>query len=82
MAGSQNSGVRRKDICYVTAHTKVNTATDKQKIEELLEEVFSVRSVMRLCVGQGENGHINYKRLKLGSVQAYDRSNDQAVVVA
>jgi hypothetical protein len=32
--------------------------------------------------GQGEARHRKYKRLKLGGGQAYDRSSDQAAVVA
>jgi methionine synthase II (cobalamin-independent) len=33
-------------------------------------------------IGQGEARHREYKRLKLGGGQAYDRSNDTAAVVA
>jgi hypothetical protein len=33
-------------------------------------------------IGQGEARHRKYKRLKLGGGQAYDRSSDQAVLVA
>jgi hypothetical protein len=53
----------------------------------MLETVFSVRSVPSLYekrpaaitshrnIGQGEARHRKYKRLKLGSGQAYDRSS-------
>jgi hypothetical protein len=63
-------------------------ATDTNAIIELLEAVFSVRCVPRLCIeeqlrlrgirgiGQGEARHKKYKRLKLGGGQAYDRSSD------
>jgi hypothetical protein len=33
-------------------------------------------------MGQGEAKHRKYKRLKLGGDQAYDRSSDEAAVVA
>jgi hypothetical protein len=33
-------------------------------------------------IGQSEARHRKYKRLKLGGGQAYDRSSDQAAVVA
>jgi hypothetical protein len=33
-------------------------------------------------IGQGEPRHRKYKRLKLGSGQAYDRSSDKTAVVA
>jgi hypothetical protein len=33
-------------------------------------------------IGHGEAGHRKYKRLKLGGGLAYDRSSDQAVIVA
>jgi hypothetical protein len=33
-------------------------------------------------IGQGEARHIKYKRFKLSSGQAYDRSSDKAAVVA
>jgi hypothetical protein len=32
-------------------------------------------------IGQGEPPHRKYKRLKLGSGQAYDRSSDETAVV-
>jgi hypothetical protein len=35
-----------------------------------------------LSKGEGEAKHRKYKRLKFGGSQAYDRSSDQAAVVA
>jgi hypothetical protein len=59
----------------------VSVATNKHATTgELLEAVFSMRSVSRnsnvRAIGQGEAIHRKYKRLKLGGGQAYHRSSD------
>jgi hypothetical protein len=46
-------------------------------------EVIQNRENEHVCgIGQGEARHRKYKRLKLGSVHAYDRSSDYTAVVA